>query len=292
MTRIPLRDRLPGPVAYVLGGGASYGAVQVGMLRALAETDLVPDLVVGTSVGSLNGAIVATDPASAAGELGSLWAGLRRDAVFPTRVRDAYATVRGRPYLVDPAPMAALLRGALSATTFEELAVPFVAIAVDLDVGDVVALDRGNLESALLASSAIPGVYPWVEREGRRLVDGGVLANVPLATALQRGARTLVVLDCGFVARQPRRTDTFLGVLLQTAAVMTAGQAAFGLRLAQEVAATVLYLPGPWPISSPPYAFERAGELAAASYAMSAAYLRNLRLDGPGVYGLPPGASG
>ncbi|MEZ5115575.1 MAG: patatin-like phospholipase family protein [Candidatus Nanopelagicales bacterium] len=286
---IALAAALPRPLAYVLGGGASYGAVQVGMLQALAETDLRPDLVVGTSVGSLNGAVLAEEPHSAGHRLPYLWSGLNRDTVFPTKVRDAYATVRGRPYLVDPGPLTSLLVGSLQARTFADLDVPLVAVTADLDTGTVVPVDRGDLATALLASAAIPGVFPWVERDGRRLVDGGVLANVPVSVALDRGARSVVVLDCGFVVSQPRRTDTFLGVLLQTAAVMTAHQVRYDLRRAADAGVPVLYLPGPWPIGSPPYSFERTAELAQAAYALSSEFLRTLRVDGGRVYGTPPG---
>lgn len=261
------------------------------MLQALAETDLEPDLVVGTSVGALNGAILAEDPTAAANRLPYLWRGLSRDAVFPARVRDAYATVRGRPYLVEPAPLEVLLAESLQARTFDELAVPFTAVTTDLDAGAVVPLSRGPLRPALLASAAIPGVFPWVEHEGRRLVDGGVLANVPIHVALGAGARTLVVLDCGFMLSQPRRTstETFLGVLLQTASMLTRQQTAAQLRLADESTATVLYLPGPWPIGSLPYHFDRTEQLAREAYALSAGFLRDLQLTGPGRYGEPAG---
>lgn len=286
-----LADRLPGPVAYVLGGGASYGAVQIGMIQALAETDLHPDLIVGTSVGSLNGAVLAEDPVAAGNRLPAVWRGLDRDTVFPTRVRDAYATARGRPYLVAPEPLQALLDQVLTARTFGDLRVPFTAVTTDLDLGVVVPLEAGPLAPALQASAAIPGVYPWVEVGGRRLVDGGVLANVPMRVALDQGARTLVVLDCGFMLAAPRRlsTETFLGVLLQTASMLTRTQTAAALRLALDAGATVLYLPGPWPIGTPPYQFDRTEVLAEQAYAMASAFLRDLTLSGPGLYGSPPG---
>ncbi len=95
MTRITLADGLPRPVAYVLGGGASYGAVQVGHLRALAQTDITPDLVVGTSVGSLNGAVLAQDPGRAHDALTDLWAGMTRPAIFGNMLGTALNLAKG-----------------------------------------------------------------------------------------------------------------------------------------------------------------------------------------------------
>ena len=217
---LALADRLPRPTAFVLGGGGSWGAVQLGALQALAGTDLRPDLVVGTSVGSLNGAILAADPAVAVARLEEIWPTITRAQVFPggwvRSVRNFTAT---RTWIYDNSPLADLITAQIPVATIEELAAPYVAIATDFTSGMLAELDSGDLRSALLASSAIPGIYPSVERDGHRLVDGGVIANIPIATALRRGARSLVVLDCGLPGVHSKRAGTILDVLAQTVAI-------------------------------------------------------------------------
>jgi NTE family protein len=217
---VSLAARLPRPTAFVLGGGGSWGALQLGMLQALAETDLTPDLVVGTSVGSLNGAVLADDPALAVERLEELWPSVSKADVFPGGwVRGVRTLTESRAWLYDNQPLTELLTSRLPAKSFEDMAVPFVAVATDFTNGAMAELDSGDLRSALLASSAIPGIFPWVERDGRRLVDGMLVANVPITVALKHGARSMVVLDCGLSGVKPRAAGTLVEVLTQSAAI-------------------------------------------------------------------------
>jgi len=293
--RLALAHRLPRPLAYVLGGGGAYGAVQMGMLRALALTDLRPDLVVGTSVGSINGAVVAADPEGAAADLVELWPQIDRKQVFPGRViTHAIATAGGRPYLFDPGPLSDLLATYLPAATVEELAVPFTAVATDLDTGEIVLIEEGDLRQALLASSAIPGVYPWVERDGRRLVDGGLAAMVPVHQAVERGAASVVVLDCGQYRPSSRRPDGLLDVIVQSLAIAARQQVTSDLAVAEDV--PVVYLPAPHAIRSTLFDFAHTGPLAEQAYADAVPMLAALAAAGddvlvPGLYGDPPVAA-
>lgn len=284
--QIRIADQLPRPVAYVLAGGASFGSVQVGQLMALAKTDLVPDFVVGTSVGSLNGAIVAEDPVAAPQKLLDLWMTIQRADVFGKTFAAALSLVKGKPYLVQNDSLRELAERATSARDFADLRIPHTAITTDLDTGEVVPLNSGDLIDALLASAAIPGVFPWIERDGRRLVDGGVVENVPISTAIAQGAETVVVLDCGFTLVARHRTESVGDMFLQTAAIMASLQVRRALTEAD--GKTILYLPGPWPIGSMPDDFSRAEELASSSHDMSLEWLKNLEIDGPGKYGEAP----
>jgi NTE family protein len=217
---LSLGARLPRPTAFVLGGGGSWGALQLGMLQALAGTDLTPDLVVGTSVGSLNGAVLAADPQLAVERLEELWPRVTRAQVFPGGwVRSLRTLTESRTWLYDNQPLTDLLTSRLPAKSFEDMAVPFVAVATDFTNGAMAELDSGELRSALLASSAIPGIFPWVERDGRRLVDGMLVANVPITVAMKRGARSIVVLDCGLSGVRPRAAGTLVEVLTQSTAI-------------------------------------------------------------------------
>lgn len=283
---IELAGRLPKPVALVLAGGASFGAVQVGHLRALAETDLVPDLIVGTSVGSLNGAVVAENPVTAPERLARLWDSVTRAEIFGSMLSSAINVAARRPSAATNAGLRTVIERALSARTFADLALPHTAMATDFDTGRSVAISEGDLVTALLASAAIPLVFPIVERGGRRLVDGGLVANVPIGVAAAQGAQTLVVLDCGFTVMPPEREDTYTSRLLRTAAIMAAQQVRRDLeRVGDRV---VLYLPGPWPIRSRPDEFTTGAELASRTYGMTMAWLRALEPNGPGRYGSAP----
>ena len=132
MEVVALAHRLPQPTAFVFGGGGSWGALHWGILRALAETDIRPDLVVGTSVGALNGAIAAADPEHSASILGQLWPSVTRDQIFPGNVLSALNTLRtSHGWLYDSANLAQYLASRLPVTTIEELQIPFVAIATD-----------------------------------------------------------------------------------------------------------------------------------------------------------------
>ena len=198
---------LPRPVAAVVGGGGCLGAAQVGVGVALEERGFVPDLVVGTSVGALNGAIVAAHPGQAALWLAQVWTDLRRRDVFPLRPRIANGGV------FSSAGIQELIRRAGLPARVEDLSLPFTAIAMDLITGQQVALSAGDLPTALLASAAIPGALPPVERDGRTLVDGGMIAYVPVGAALAAGAASVVVVSSGPEAwpvapRRPRLRPT------------------------------------------------------------------------------------
>lgn len=286
MPQIELAAALPRPVAYVLAGGASFGATQVGHLRALAETDLTPDFVVGTSVGSLNGAVVAEDPEAAPARLTELWGSVTKQEIFGNALNHAVNIATGKPSATNNDGLRSFIERAITARTFEELALPHTAMATDFNSGRAVALDQDDLISALLASAAIPLVFPAVERKGRTLVDGGLVANVPISVAAGMGAATIVVLDCGFTVMPPAREDTYGGRLLRTAAIMAAQQVRRDLESVTD--RTVLYLPGPWPIRTRPDDFRAAPDIASRTFGLTMAWLHSLDPQGPGRYGTAP----
>lgn len=283
---IQLADKLPGPIGYVLAGGASYGAVQAGQLRALGKTDLRPDMVAGTSVGALNGAIVAEDPDGAADRLSALWSTVTRDQVFGTTTEAAINFLSRKPAALKNDGLRSLVERVLTSRDFSDLAVPFTAVATDFNTGDAAGLRSGDLVSALLASAAIPGVFPIIEREGRSLVDGGLVANVPMSFVHAQGAATIVVLDCGFTVVAPEQTDSMLKVLMRAAAIMAAQQVRQDLALCCD--RTVVYLPGPWPIRGRPDEFVHSTEYADAAYELTLAFLKDFEPGGPGRYGYAP----
>src|SRR5664279_980294 len=127
-------SQLPRPVGFVLGGGGSLGAIQVGMLQALAERDIYPDVVAGTSVGSLNGAVVALDPRAAANRLSHVWPRMTRQVVFPGGlIAQARMLQRTKTHLFPNTGLAAVITDFLGeASTFADLRLPFAAVAMDI----------------------------------------------------------------------------------------------------------------------------------------------------------------
>jgi NTE family protein len=190
---------LPRPVALVLSGGASLGAIQVGMLQALADAGLRPDLVVGTSVGSLNGAVVAEHETleDAAAALEDTWQRLRRRDVFPNGPGAQTLSVLRTGYLQEQRGLRHVITRTLRARSFEALTRPLTVVTADVLTSHVRWFGSGALVPPLLAATAIPGVFPPVLLAGRLHGDAGSVANVPLQAALGRGAASLVVLDAG-----------------------------------------------------------------------------------------------
>lgn len=281
---------LPAPVGFVLGGGGSLGAIQVGMLRALAEHGIAPDLVAGTSVGSVNGSLVALDPDNAPDRLATLWAGMTRAQVFPGGPLAQLRTLRrGRTYLFRNTGLVEVLaKGLGGVTNFAQLKLPFGAVAVDAVTGQPVLMHTGELVPAILASSAIPGIYPPVRHEGRVLYDGGVLANVPITQALAMGAKSLVVLDCAFPGHLPSVPSTLAETLLFWATLGMRNQAVLEATLAS-ADVPILYLPGAPVQRVTPLDFGHTAELIEVSHRQSTEFLDAVRVDGPGLYGHPAG---
>lgn len=279
---------LPRPVGYVLGGGGSLGAVQVGMLQALGEHDIAPDIVTGTSVGSLNGAVIALDPTSAANRLSHLWARMTRERVFPGGLLAQVRTLQHtKTHLFPSTGLAAVITDFMGVdATFADLTLPFAAMAMDVATARPHALRDGHLLPALLASAAIPGIFPPVQLGPLRLYDGGLVANVPMRQALAMGARSLVVLDCNFPGHIPDPPETIAEVLFYTVLVTMHSQAVFEAPLvATDV--PVIYLHGPEPHRVSPLDFRYTGMLIEAAYEAARSFLQDLHVTGPGLYGSP-----
>jgi NTE family protein len=281
---------LPRPLGFVLGGGGSLGAVQVGMLEALSELRVVPDLIIGTSVGSLNGAVIALNPGGAANRLSHAWARITRNQIFPGGLLAQARTLqRSRTHLFPNSGLTAVITDFLGeTTTFDSLALLFAAVTLDVATASAHVITSGPLLPALLGSAAIPGIFPPVEHDGRTLYDGGVVANVPLRQALNMGARSLVILDCTFPGHLLPPPESFAETLLYTAMVTMRSQASLEAPLVAEHV-PVVYLPGPAACRCSPFNFESTDLLIEGAYEAALPFLRGLEVDGPGLYGSPSG---
>ncbi len=187
--------------AFVLSGGGSLGAIQVGMLRALHSDGHIPDLLIGTSAGALNAAYMAAHGLSweSLDELGTAWRQLRRRDVFPVEpLRHLHALRGARDALFADDGLRRLLAARLPITRFDQAQLPVHVVATNILSGEEVLISSGDLPSAVLASAAIPGILPAVERDGLLLVDGGLADHAAISQAVELGADRIFVLPAGF----------------------------------------------------------------------------------------------
>ena len=203
--------RADGTTAFVLGGGGLLGAVEVGMLRALFEAGVRPDLILGTSVGALNGALVAADPGDGVVErLVGLWrsAVASREVYGDSAVRQVGRAVRTGTHLHSTEPLRERLARELGDTTFAELAVPFQCCAASIERAAEHWFTQGRVVDAVVASAAVPGLLAPAEVDGEHFLDGGIVNSVPVGRAVECGASRVFVLQVGRVDRPltvPRR---------------------------------------------------------------------------------------
>jgi NTE family protein len=189
------RSRREDVVGLALTGGGARGATQVGALRALIEAGIVPDLIAGTSAGAVNAAWFALHPGTVA-ELQDIWLSLRTRDVFPGGRLRMLANLARHGHVHDSYAWEASLRRHFGSARFEDAAIQLFVTAARLRDGQRVVFDTGDIVPPLVASSAIPGVFPPYRIDGDLYVDGGVLEYAPIPTLLERGATAIYVLDC------------------------------------------------------------------------------------------------
>jgi NTE family protein len=197
--------------AFVLGGGGLLGAAEVGMLRALLEAGVRPDVVLGTSVGAINGALVAADPSRTTVErLAALWEGVAegREVYGEGAVRQVTRAVRTGTHVHSTEPLRRRLAEELGELTFADLAVPFQCCASSIERAAEHWFTEGRLVDAVVASAAVPGLLEPAVVDGEHFLDGGIVNSVPVGRAVDCGARRIFVLQVGRVdrpLRPPRR---------------------------------------------------------------------------------------
>ncbi|HET6966349.1 MAG TPA: patatin-like phospholipase family protein [Acidimicrobiales bacterium] len=189
--------------AFVLGGGGVLGSAEVGMLRALLERGVKPDLVVGSSVGALNGVALATSPdLDAVESLTSTWTRLQARDVFSSSVVGQIGNlVRHGTFLHDNSSLRSLILDSAGDRRIEDLAVPFQCVAACVEDAAAHWFSSGPVVEAVLASCAVPGLLPAVAVDGRHYMDGGLVASVPVGRAVQLGAERIFVLHVGRLER-------------------------------------------------------------------------------------------
>lgn len=271
--------RLPGMAsgggtAIVLGGGGNLGATQVGMLRALLERGVEPDLLVGCSVGALNAAGLAAEPDLAGVErLEEVWRNLDGEAIVASgRLSALWLLTRKYRSLQPNDGLRQLIEQWLPFRRFEEARVPLHVVATSLRTGAERWFDRGPVVEPILASAALPAVFPPVEINGEMLIDGAVVNNVPISKAVELGAKRIYVLHVGNFERPRRAPKRPLDALLQSFSI------ARNFRFHHETTthagtAELIVVPGVDPGTVKYNDFGRSRELIERAYRSTASWL-------------------
>lgn len=247
--------------AFVLAGGGSLGAIQVGMLRELVTNGIKPDFIVGSSVGALNGAYFACDPTVAGVErLASIWCGLKRQEVFPLTWRDVVRVFSAPASLVNPSGLRRIVEHHLPYRDLERAAIPVHVMATDLLTGASVNLSSGIAVDAVMASCAIPAAFPAVRIGQTDLIDGAIASNTPIVTAVKLGASRVIVLPTGYACALEAPPSTMLANALHAMNLLIAHQLVRDLELlAGHV--EVITVPPLCPLATSPYDFTQARAL-------------------------------
>ena len=268
------RTRHQRQTAFVLAGGGSLGAVQVGMLKALLAEDIVPDLVVGASVGAINGAYFAGRPsAEGVADLEKIWLKIRRDDVFPVSLPSSVAALAGwKNYLVNPDSLEKLITSLLPYQRLEQSTLPCYVVATDIYNGHDVAFSEGDAAKAVLASASIPAVFPPVQYDDRYLVDGGVANNTPISTAVAIGAKRLIVLPTGFSCSISEPPPTMVAMALHALNLLIMKQLVRDIEILGKQAEMIV-VPPLCPVEVTPYDFSQTASLIERARASTAKWL-------------------
>lgn len=260
--------------AFVLSGGASLGSIQVGMLQALTAHGVRPDLIVGTSAGAVNGAWLAGgDTESDLAQLADIWRRIRRKDVFPANTITGLLGLAGLGnHLIPDRGLRRLIRTNLRFERLEDAPIPLHVVATDVVSGVDVRLSRGNAIDAIVASAAIPGIFPPVSIDGRLLMDGGVVENTPIGHAVALGATTVWVLPSGGACGIAKVPDSALGLALHAILLAISQRIAFDIER-YETQADLRVVPPLCPLTVSPADFSHAGELIDRARAQTEAWL-------------------
>ena len=251
---------IDGKTAFVFTGGGSLGAIQVGMLRVLLDSGVRPDFVVGSSVGAINASHFAGAPnAAGVATLERIWTGLRRADIFPFTLANALGLMRHPGNIVDPAGLRRVIEANLPYPRIQDTPVPLHIMATNQQ-GQGVRLSSGPAVEAILASAAIPGVFPSVLIDGDELMDGAIAANTPVRLAVELGASRIIVLPTGYACALKAPPKHAVGRALHAVTLMIVWQLMYELeRIPEDV--QVHLVPTLCPLDVSPFDFSASRDL-------------------------------
>lgn len=269
------RDTAKG-TAFVLVGEGSLGAVHVGMLQALSAQGIEPDLLIGSSVGAVNAAWVAEHGcAQGFDDLALLWRSLTRSQLFPLSPVDGVMALLGRgDHLFSPDRLRRFLRNHVGLKRLEAAKIPLHVAVTDIVNGSQLLLSRGDVLTALLATTSVPAVFPPVRISGHEFADGDLAEATPIADAVRLGAEHVYVLFSGYGCAVEHPPTSALGIVLHALSLLTAHRVDADVeQFHYEVDLHVL--PTLCPLAISPADFSHGGELIERSRAASADWLEH-----------------
>lgn len=269
--------------AFVFAGGGSFGAIHVGMLHSLASRGIIADMVVGSSVGALNGAYYAGNPTiEGIQRLETIWRGLHRNDVFPLTWKTMVGFLYRRDFLIASDGLRQLVDQNLTYRNLEDAKIPLHIVATDILSGDTVVLSEGSVAQAIIASAAIPAAFAPVHFNDLYLADGAISSNTPVTVAVARGARRLIVLPTGYACALDKPPVGVVANALHALTLLIARQLMNELqRLDHSI--DYFVVPPLCPLIGSPYDFSRTSELIERAARSTDAWLTEGGLDHPGV---------
>ena len=270
--------------AFVFAGGGSFGAIHVGMLHSLASRGITADMVVGSSVGALNGAYYAGNPTlEGIRRLDAIWRGLRRNDVFPLSWRTIVSFLYRRDFLVGSGALRQLVDENLGYRNLQDAKLPVHIVATDILTGGTVVMSEGPAVEAIIASAAIPGVFAPIHFNGLYLADGAVSSDTPITVAVARGARRLIVLPTGYACALQKPPAGAVANVLHALTLLVSRQLMNELQ-GLDHSIDYFVVPPLCPLTGSPYDFSRASELIERAAMSTDAWLSEGGLDHPRVH--------
>jgi NTE family protein len=270
--------------AFVFAGGGSLGAIHVGMLHSLASRGITADMVVGSSVGALNGAYYAGNPTrEGIQRLDAIWRGLRRNDVFPLSWRTIAAFLYRRDFLVGSDALRQLVDDNLGYRNLQDARLPVHIVATDILTGGTVVMSEGPAVEAIIASAAVPGAFAPVHFNGLYLADGALSSDTPVTVAVARGARRLIVLPTGYACALQKPPVGAVANVLHALTLLISRQLMNELQ-SLDHSIDYFVVPPLCPLTGSPYDFSRTSELIERAATSTDAWLAEGGLDYPRIH--------
>ena len=269
--------------AFVLAGGGSFGAIQVGMMHSLAAHGISPDMVVGSSVGAINGAFYAGNPTlKGVEQLETIWRGLQRRDFFPITWRTLLGFLWRRDFLITHDGIRKLIDDHIPYRKLEQAELPVHIVATDIISGDSVVMSDGSVAEAIVASTAIPGAFSPIHYKGYYLSDGAISSNTPIKVAVKMGARRLIILPTGHACATQAPPVGAVANALHALTLLIARQLVSELE-SLDPAIEYYVVPPLCPLVGSPYDFSRTSDHIERAINSTDAWLKLSGLEQSGI---------
>lgn len=269
----------------MFAGGGSFGAIQVGMLQALVAHGVIADMVVGSSVGAMNGAYYAGTPTlEGVRQLATIWRGLKRQDVFPVSFGAFIGFLWRRDFLVSHKGVRSLIEDHLPFENLEDAKIPVHIVATEVVTGDSIVLSEGSASDAIVASTSIPGAFEPVKYKDLFLADGAISSNTPINVAIAQGAERLIIMPTGFACAGHEPPVGAVANVLHALTLLIARQMTYEL---EDIDPAIEYcvVPPLCPLVGSPYDFSRTDEHIARAIRNTEKWIAEGGLEKGGIPG-------